>query len=55
MIVPLYSLYSTKIWKPFQEHEAEVKEVFDHFEDLNSEWLSQVGFSLMNSSSCEDL
>lgn len=45
---------SAKIWNQFQELEAKDKEVFDLFEDLNREWLSQLVFLLMNSSSCED-
>lgn len=45
---------SAKNWNQFQEHEAKEKEVFDPFKDLNREWLSQLGFLLMNSSSCED-
>lgn len=42
------------VWNQFQEHEAKDKEVFDPFEDLNRQWLSQLVFSLMSCSSCED-
>lgn len=45
---------SAKIWNQFQEHEAEDKVIFDPSEGLSREWLSQLGFLLMNSLSCED-